>query len=440
SIENRLIHYGSSRQSRRNAPCYLAISSGSYFATSIHKSSWPERGQEKSKFTGLPIWSNAPCLHNPPPVSKMAPASKMTTLTCVSAFVTGVASLVCIYKTIKRDKRKQDGPSLIRIYGSINEERDVNIWTLFLFDNIITAYIIATFIALIAGLVFGGVGKLRAIFGIFHNILEVFIVAALCHRTKAHYAAGILVTLVCSVFVTGTISQLPWYWDSMFFKFQGKFDPGFYSTGPLHLVDHEKTNERSLKNLRYLTIASLVHLIGNIFNVVGNDSGSSYDEYIPFVILYQLSDIRHLRALLGEIQQQLPNCQYNCFGFIFLLLWGASASAITILIGINEHLQIRYTVNTYNPQEESLKLNRLDFEKEYTIFARGQCCPKAGTNGIFELGPVDFTATETIEYRSQPCAKAMTTGTDPQGSYHNDNLNFVTEGQCVMSNNGLQTS
>jgi hypothetical protein len=78
---------------------------------------------------------------------------------------------------------------------------------------------------------------------------------------------------------------------------------------------------------------------------------------------------------------------------------------------------------------------------QYTIFARGQCCPKLGTYGIYDLGPVEFTSTNVIQYYSQPCLKYIMEGvTEPvANSYYSKNLQFVTEGECV-SIDGHQTS
>ncbi|CAG8842900.1 28079_t:CDS:1, partial [Gigaspora margarita] len=76
----------------------------------------------------------------------------------------------------------------------------------------------------------------------------------------------------------------------------------------------------------------------------------------------------------------------------------------------------------------------------YTIYAGGQCCPNNGTYGIYPLGPVNITASETIQYYSQPCLRYIISTILPPGDYYNDNLNYVTEGECVTLNNGLQNS
>ena len=196
---------------------------------SVTMSEWPVRDQQKSNFTGLPIWHNAPCPH-PHSVNEKSPSEYVE---LGSAFITGVASLICIYRGLMAYiSRKEFSETVTKLLDllccclprSRPEEGDseFTFGTIFLFDTIITTYISATFIALVAGLIFG-VGKLWAIFGIFHNVMEVFIVAALCYRKTIKYVAFTCVfTSVYSVVVTGVIGYLHWYRDAMFFKFQGK--------------------------------------------------------------------------------------------------------------------------------------------------------------------------------------------------------------------------
>src|ERR1044072_1692236 len=167
-----------------------------YLAITIN---WPDRGQKMSQRTGLPTWDFAPCHSTPPPPSSPSPVSKNTVLNYASALVTGVTCLACIlskWKNRYNDEKKND-----------SERRVYFRWTLLLFDDIIAAYVGATFIALITAL-FISVGKLWAIlgFGIVHNLVEVFIVAALCHKgSLINYVTCSLITLAYSGVVAVTV-------------------------------------------------------------------------------------------------------------------------------------------------------------------------------------------------------------------------------------------
>jgi hypothetical protein len=183
-----------------------------YLVITLYKSPLPERGQEISKLTGLPTWFNSPC-------PSLQPVSKRSSLEYASAFFAGVSCLVCIHRVRKKNRTNKSTWDTIvdAVNKAIVSDKPTD-WSMF--DAIITAYVTITFLVLVIGLVFS-VGKLWSIFGIFHNIMEVFVVAALLRMTKTNFV--ILATLVYSVVVTGAVSQLPWYWDAMFFKFQGKF-------------------------------------------------------------------------------------------------------------------------------------------------------------------------------------------------------------------------
>ncbi|CAG8714007.1 6927_t:CDS:2 [Funneliformis caledonium] len=289
----------------------LQLAAAIYLAATIKNSSWPERGQEMSSITGLPIWFVAPCPHR-------SPGSERTTSEFASAIVTGVASFASIFikimgilniKSILQNlfdlipgKKEQSLLSSryqrYHVIDDNSKEKRPSLkipgvhQTLIHFNTIITAYVSTTFIALIAGLIFG-VGKVWGFFGIFHNIMEVFIVAALCNRSNKRYIVSILIILVYSVVVTGALSQLPWYWDMMFFKFQGKFFfvlrliLDFILPVLFFIVAFESTSEFTrLENVGYLVFASLVHLIGNVVSVVGNDSESSYVFFVRVLYLF----------------------------------------------------------------------------------------------------------------------------------------------------------
>ncbi|RIA91013.1 hypothetical protein C1645_875703, partial [Glomus cerebriforme] len=316
-----------------------------YLTITLYKSSWPERGQEMSDFTGLPTWFTVPCNY-------LQTMSKKTSLEFASVFVTGVASLVCLRKGKKRYKTigatfkaitnaivpTQENQENTTHNGATNSGHTIP-WSIF--DAIITVYVIITFIAMVAGSVFG-VGKLWAIIGIFHNIMEVFIVGALWHRTKANYI--ILIALVYSVVVTGAISQLPWYWDAMFFKFQGLILdfilPVLFFIVAYENLDQSGENQSlleghlptlpthptsRLKGLGYLFFAALVHLIGNVFDVVGNDSGLSA---IVFPLSYFVSFPVYAIYVHKDKQKKPVQTNITGFNFILLFLWCATASAI----------------------------------------------------------------------------------------------------------------
>ncbi|CAB4478420.1 uncharacterized protein OCT59_027342 [Rhizophagus irregularis] len=315
-----------------------------YLVIIIDKSSLPERGQEISNLTNLPIWINVPC-------PSLQPEVKRTWLEYVSAFFTGVASLACIQRIRKVNKKNRTNiPTWDTVVDAVNRSiTSSKPIDRSMFDIIITVYVTITFFALAVGLVFS-VGKLWAIFGIFHNVMEVFIVSALLRMTRVNYV--ILITLIYSVVSTGAFSQLPWYWDAMFFKFQGLIldfmIPVLFSIVAYQnhvqsdeesqpLIDTNSTNSR-LKGLGYLVFAAFVHLIGNISDVVGNDSSISitvfnlsYFVAFPIYAYYVYKDKTDKDNSVKPIQANI-----TVFDFVLLFLWGTTASGISTLIGIKE--------------------------------------------------------------------------------------------------------
>ncbi|CAG8624365.1 5342_t:CDS:2 [Ambispora leptoticha] len=300
-----------------------------YLAITINKSPLPEREQEKSNFTGLPVWRIAPCPH-------ALSASKETVSKYVSAFVTGITSLYCIYIKTKGNFKRQRSAipnetvtsdetvnsaipnetinPVFSTFAGTSKSIDAEFitgtgtgareassiqWTEILFNSIITAYITATFLALVAGIILG-VGRQWAIVGIFHNIMEVFILAALCHRSTANYVNGILTT----------VSE---------------------ERQPL-LVPIR--NLKKLKDLYFLTFAALAHLIGNISNVVGNDSESSEIVFqMSYLVAFPIYTIYVRNS--QKSGEQYQSARITVLDFILLFLWSATASAVVTLIGIN---------------------------------------------------------------------------------------------------------
>ncbi|CAG8662734.1 4414_t:CDS:2 [Funneliformis mosseae] len=316
----------------------LQLAAAIYLAATIKNSSWPERGQEMSSITGLPIWFAAPCPHR-------SPGSERTTSEFASAIVTGVASFASIFikimgilniKSILHNlfdlipgKKEQSLLSSryqrYHVIDDNSKEKRPSLkipgvhQTLIHFNTIITAYVSATFIALIAGLIFG-IGKVWGFFGIFHNIMEVFIVAALCHRSNKRYIVSILIILVYSVVVTGALSLiLDFILPVLFF-----------------IVAFESTSEFTrLENVGYLVFASLVHLIGNVVSAVGNDSESStiifqssYFIAFPIYAIY----VHYSQKTLEPHQ----GADITVWDLILLFSWGATASLVTTLIGIKD--------------------------------------------------------------------------------------------------------
>ncbi|GBB85483.1 hypothetical protein RclHR1_00120037 [Rhizophagus clarus] len=331
-----------------------------YLINNISKSSWPVREQQRSNFTGLPIWFNAPC----PSTHSVDEKTPVEYIEFGSTIITGVASLICIYKGIltyldKKDTLLKKLADLLpcnclpirntRNTRSVEGSRDIQgkkFGTIFLFDNIITTYVIATFIPLVVGLIFS-VGKLWALFGIFHNVLEVFIVAALCYKKTIKYVSFTFIFVsVYSVVVTGVVGRLPWYWDAMFFKFQGLIldfilpvlfyiMPRKGTNGESQPLMNEKINP--LPHVSYLILAAFVHLLGNLADVVGGDSESSVAIFrLSYFVTFPLYAIYvYDQSEGGESKGDFLSANITISDFILLILWGATASATVTLIGIN---------------------------------------------------------------------------------------------------------
>ncbi|CAG8513661.1 10018_t:CDS:1 [Racocetra fulgida] len=167
--------------------------------------------QKISNLTGLPTW-NADSSHF------TAINETVGVVEYVAAFITGVLAIICVYIKIRKKPPAQT-PGDEQPIGNQPVAEEI-IWTKMLFNTIVTGYIIVTFIALITGAVFE-LGKLWSAFGIYHNVLELCLAAALLQR-GLNYIVGLIVIVVYSISAVALTSQLDWYWDVTFFKFQGK--------------------------------------------------------------------------------------------------------------------------------------------------------------------------------------------------------------------------
>ncbi|CAG8621673.1 8685_t:CDS:2, partial [Acaulospora morrowiae] len=255
--------------------------------------------QETSGLTNLPIWEAVPddSLYK-------STAANLTEI--IAAIIVGIATLACIF--IKLSNRTIN----------TNPPTDDNVWTMYLFNTIISVYVYVTFLAVLAGAILS-VGKLWSAIGIYHNIMELCIVAALLHKSNFSYISGLITIVIYSVTVSMATSQLDWYWDDIFFKFQGKFIYVLcrlifdYSLPILFYISMKQSNSKPTQapvgegspllggssgdDIPYkgtlLTVSSLIHLIGNISNVVGNNStvsliifNGSYFFAFPLYALY----------------------------------------------------------------------------------------------------------------------------------------------------------
>ncbi|CAG8480315.1 36912_t:CDS:2, partial [Gigaspora margarita] len=181
---------------------------------------FPDPPQQKiSSLTGLPVWIAA----SP---GFTAINETVGLIEYVAAFLTGALATYCVYIKLKNRRPANTNPivsnpdEISPVDGQDTTEEIV--WTKMLFDTIITGYIIVTFIALITISIFEA-GKLWSAFGIYHNVLELCLAAALLQNGKGtfNYIMGLITTVVYSISAVAITSQLDWYWDATFFKFQG---------------------------------------------------------------------------------------------------------------------------------------------------------------------------------------------------------------------------
>jgi hypothetical protein len=315
--------------------------------------------QKISNLTHLPIWEYAP-------ISPDILRERSTViLDYVSALVTGIASIIAIFYAARRIDNKLG--NVMNRYSLLTSGDMLYInrisWTNYLLSFILTAYITATFVGLAAAIVFR-LGKLWAVFGIFHNIMEVCLLAALLQtgRKQFNFAIALLVVVIYGVFATAGTSLLEWYYDSMFFKSQGLvwdfmlplvfFRVAVYAKNnpPANFSDSESTpllpgsatSGRTFnppRQLGYLVFASFVHLIGNIANTVGDNSpqsslvfGLSYLVAFPIYTIYVRNESN---VNMDDSQKVFDVPDTSVYEFTLIFLWGLTSSAITALVGIN---------------------------------------------------------------------------------------------------------
>ncbi|CAG8555955.1 15088_t:CDS:2, partial [Cetraspora pellucida] len=247
--------------------------------------------QKTSSLTGLPIWiSDSPHF--------TVVNETVGIIEFVAAFITGVLAIFCVYVKM----RKKPPVRVPTDNHPINNQpvAEEIIWTEMLFNTIVTGYIIVTFIALITASIFQ-IGKLWSAFGIYHNVLELCLAAALLQSGAFNYVIGVIVIVVYSISAVAISSQLDWYWDATFFKFQGNTHRR--RKGEFHpLLSNNPFDTNTLapqSQLNCLVVAATIHLIGNLSNK------DRADYMVP----------------------KTSFCQ-----FILLILWAASSSAIVVLI------------------------------------------------------------------------------------------------------------
>ncbi|CAG8563325.1 15767_t:CDS:1 [Gigaspora rosea] len=169
--------------------------------------------QKISSLTGLPVWMSASS-------GFTAINETVGLIEYIAAFLTGALAMYCIYIKLHNRQPVSSPVETSPVDGQGSAENIV--WTKMLFDTIVTGYIIVTFIALITSVIFE-VGKLWSAFGIYHNVLELCLAAALLQNGTFNYIMGLITTVVYSISAVAITSQLDWYWDATFFKFQGEF-------------------------------------------------------------------------------------------------------------------------------------------------------------------------------------------------------------------------
>ncbi|CAJ0854373.1 5596_t:CDS:2 [Entrophospora sp. SA101] len=240
--------------------------------------------QKKSNFTGLPIWEADD------PSSESLYDRKVMLSDYVVALVVGLAGLIAIFFAARR------------------------------IDNsfILTAYINATFLAVVANIAFG-LGKLWSIVGIFHNIMEVCLLAALLQtgRKQFNFAIALLVVVTYGVLATAGTSQLEWYYDSLVWDFMlplvffrvavyAKNHPPNQGNPETNIVGDNSTESLLLFNLSYLIAFPIYAIyVHNESNIDQADAQKVFD--VPDTSVYE---------------------------FILIFLWGATSSLISAFIGV----------------------------------------------------------------------------------------------------------
>ncbi|KAF0465104.1 patatin-domain-containing protein [Gigaspora margarita] len=298
-----------------------------------------------SSLTGLPVWFTAS-----PGFTAINETVGLTEY--IAAFLIGALSAYCVYIKLRNKSSISSNlttrsPVEISPAGSQEPAEEI-VWTKLLFNTIVTGYIIVTFITFITAAIFG-VGKLWSAIGIYHNVLELCLVASLLQKGTFNYIIGLIVIVVYSTSAVAITSQLDWYWDATFFKFQGVILDFLLAALFIRVAipTHNRRRSESQPLLggnfmstsslapRYqlicLVVAATAHLLGNLSNVIGNT------QTIPFIIFnlsyfisFPLYAFYVHQAEKTRIKYVIPDTSF--FKFILLVLWATSASAIAILL------------------------------------------------------------------------------------------------------------
>ncbi|CAH1756206.1 7046_t:CDS:2 [Entrophospora sp. SA101] len=269
--------------------------------------------QKKSNFTGLPIWEADD------PSSESLYDRKVMLSDYVVALVVGLAGLIAIFFAARRIDNRF-GNMVRRLRRASEESLYINrlSWTTYILSFILTAYINATFLAVVANIAFG-LGKLWSIVGIFHNIMEVCLLAALLQtgRKQFNFAIALLVVVTYGVLATAGTSQLEWYYDSLVWDFMlplvffrvavyAKNHPPNQGNPETNIVGDNSTESLLLFNLSYLIAFPIYAIyVHNESNIDQADAQKVFD--VPDTSVYE---------------------------FILIFLWGATSSLISAFIGV----------------------------------------------------------------------------------------------------------
>ncbi|CAG8719269.1 24666_t:CDS:2 [Cetraspora pellucida] len=285
---------------------------------------FPDPPQQKtSNLTGLPIWiSDSPHF--------TVVNETVGIIEYVAAFITGVLAIFCVY--VKLRKRppvrvpSDDHPS------NNQPAAEEILWTEMLFNTIVTGYVIVTFIALITAAIFQ-IGKLWAAFGIYHNVLELCLAAALLQSGAFNYIIGVIVIVVYSISAVAISSLiLDFLLPALFFRLalsthrrrKGESHP-LLSNNPF-----DTHNLAPQSQLNCLVIAATIHLIGNLSNVLGKDMPIPTTIFnLSYFVAFPIYAYYVHQAEKDRAKYMVPKT--SLYQFILLILWAASSSAIVVL-------------------------------------------------------------------------------------------------------------
>ncbi|CAG8812997.1 19642_t:CDS:2, partial [Gigaspora margarita] len=225
--------------------------------------------QQISSLTGLPVWFTAS-----PGFTAINETVGLTEY--IAAFLIGALSAYCVYIKLRNKSSISSNlttrsPVEISPAGSQEPAEEI-VWTKLLFNTIVTGYIIVTFITFITAAIFG-VGKLWSAIGIYHNVLELCLVASLLQKGTFNYIIGLIVIVVYStsaVAITSVI--LDFLLAALFIRVAiPTHNRRRSESQPLLGGNFMSTSSLAPRyELICLVVAATAHLLGNLFNVIGN--------------------------------------------------------------------------------------------------------------------------------------------------------------------------